>query len=150
MKEEEEKLHLEQQQLQHYDVYYYTKKNLRNSLFYYYKVDCWIWEWERDYGRNIMWIPVILIEHFFLLPSKLKSKKSKNQFFFEKKKKLFCFFLLPLSECNCNARWNCCEQRRIKNFLWRNTLPRAIDGIKLITLILRGAWIILFLNHFFQ
>lgn len=29
MKEEEkEKLHLEQQQLQHYDVYYYTKKKI--------------------------------------------------------------------------------------------------------------------------
>ena len=86
-----------------------------------------------------------------LFPPPLEAKKQKNQkikFFW--KKKLFCFFLLPLSECNCNARWNCCEQRRIKNFLWRNTLPRAIDGIKLITLILRGAWIILFLNHFFQ
>ena len=93
MKEEEEKLHLEQQQLQHYDVYYYTKKNLRNSLFYYYKVDCWIWEWERDYGRNIMWIPVILIEHFFLLPSKLKIKKS--IFFWKKKKNFSAFFCSP-------------------------------------------------------
>jgi len=92
--EEKEKLHLEQQQLQHYDVYYYTKKNLRNSLFYYYKVDCWIWEWERDYGRNIMWIPVILIEHFFLLPSKLKSKKIKKSNFFEKKN-FSAFFCSP-------------------------------------------------------
>ena len=69
MKEEEkEKLHLEQQQ------HYYTSLRKKICEIHYSiitrLIDCWMRE--RDYGRNIMWIPVILIEHFF---PPLKAKK---------------------------------------------------------------------------